>query len=94
VLFYVLFVCKCVLYYCHRLATLFAVKKYIISYHIIKSVNLSETCAVGCFVGLCATRLQQSYHSAFGYTESSEGCRIVKFHMLHVVDVNCFVIRE
>jgi len=31
VLFYVLFVCKCVLHYCHRVATQFAVK-YIISY--------------------------------------------------------------
>jgi len=33
-LFYVLFVCKCVLYYCYRGVSPIAVNKYIISYHI------------------------------------------------------------
>ena len=38
VLFYVLFVCKCVLHYCHWLSTqlqLYHIISYIISYHII-----------------------------------------------------------
>jgi len=34
-LFYVLFVCKCVLYYCHRVNPI-AINKYIIMYHIHK----------------------------------------------------------
>jgi hypothetical protein len=36
VLFYVLFVCKCVLYYCHRLATQLQlnISYLIVSYHI------------------------------------------------------------
>jgi hypothetical protein len=53
VLFYVLFMCKCVLYYCHQVSTQLQLE-YIISYHIKNALEMDRlnTCNVD-VNGLC-----------------------------------------
>jgi len=68
VLFYVLFVCKCVLYYCHRVTTQLQINisNHIISNHIIyypfRGRAISSTYSESVFVALCIQHAIRIFH--------------------------------